>query len=105
MLKSMWNCQATDMPGETDTRENAMIKNVLMVSAFALIFAVSASAQEGPRRGDQRFLGQQQRRDLYEQQRRRELMFEGRDNTVLGPQPWWRTQNWCDANGTLFLCR
>jgi hypothetical protein len=53
----MWNCQATDMPGETDTRENAMIKNVLMVSAFALIFAVSASAQEGPRRGDQRFLG------------------------------------------------
>ena len=36
---------------------------------------------------------------------RRELMLEGRDNTVLGPQPWWRTQNWCDANGTLYLCR
>jgi hypothetical protein len=27
------------------------------------------------------------------------------DNTVLGEQPWWRTQNWCDARGVLFLCR
>ena len=76
-----------------------------MVFAFTLIFAVSASAQHGLRRGDQRLMGQQQRHDLYAQQRRRELMLEGRDNTVLGPQPWWRTQNWCDANGTLFLCR
>ena len=49
--------------GETHARENAVVKNMLMVSVFALIFAVSASAQEGLRRGDQRFLGQQQRRD------------------------------------------
>ena len=76
-----------------------------MVSAFTLIFAVSASAQDGLRRGSQRFMGQQQRYHLYEQQRRRGPIFEGRDNSVLGPQPWWRTQNWCDANGTLFLCR
>ena len=82
-----------------------MIKNVLIVSAFTLVFAVSASAQEGSRRGNQRFMGQQQRHDIYEQQRRRELMLEGRDNTVLGPQPWWRTQNWSDANGYLYLCR
>ena len=82
-----------------------MIKNVLMISAFTLVFAVSAFAQEGMRRGNQRFMGQQQRHDIYQQQRRRELMLEGRDNTVLGPQPWWRTQNWCDANGTLYLCR
>jgi hypothetical protein len=75
-----------------------------MVSAFTLIFAMSASAQEGLRRGDQRFMGQQQRHDLCEQQRRRELA-EGRDNTVLGPQPWSRTQNWCDVNGALVLCR
>ena len=83
-----------------------MIRNGLIVSAFTLIFAVSASAQNSMRRYDQRFIDQQQRRDLYEQQRRRELMTaEGRDNAMLGPQPWWRTQNWCDANGTLFLCR
>jgi hypothetical protein len=25
------------------------------------------------------------------------------DNT--GDQPWWRTQNWCDAHGVLSLCR
>jgi hypothetical protein len=94
------------MPGKfIQIRENAMIKNVLIVSAFTLVFAVSASAQEGSRRGNQRFMGQQQRHDIYEQQRRRELMLEGRDNTVLGPQPWWRTQNWCDANGYLYLCR
>src|SRR6516165_3053163 len=79
-----------------------MIRNGLMVSAFTLIFAASASAQDGLRRGGQRFMGQQQRHDLYEQQRRREVIREGRDNSVLGPQPWWRTQNWCDANGTLY---
>ena len=94
------------MPGKfIQIRENAMIKNVLIVSAFTLVFAVSAFAQEGLRRGNQRFIDQQQRHDIYQQQRRRELMLEGRDNTVLGPQPWWRTQNWCDANGTLYLCR
>jgi hypothetical protein len=82
-----------------------MVRNGLMVSAFTLIFAVSAFAQDGLRGGGQRFMGQQQRYHLYEQQRRREPMLEGRDNWVLGPQPWWRTQNWCDANGTLFLCR
>jgi len=82
-----------------------MVRNGLMVSAFTLIFAVSAFAQDGLWRGGQRFMGQQQRYHLYEQQRRREPMLEGRDNSVLGPQPWWRTQNWCDANGTLFLCR
>jgi hypothetical protein len=80
-----------------------MVRNGLMVSVFTLIFAVSASAQDGSRRGGQRFMGQQQRYHLYEQQRRREPMLEGR--SVLGPQSWWRTQNWCDANGTLFLCR
>ena len=57
-----------------------------MVSAFTLIFAASASAQNSMRRYDQRFIGQQQRRDLYEQHRRRELMpAEGRDNAMLGP--------------------
>ena len=86
-------------------REGAMVRNGLMVSAFMLIFAVSASAQDSLRRGGQRFMGQQQRYHLYQQQRRREPMLEGRDDSVLGPQPWWRTQNWCDANGTLFLCR
>ena len=86
-------------------REGAMVRNGLMVSAFTLIFALPASAQDGLRRSGQRFMGQPQRHDLYEQQRRREVMREGRDNSVLGPQPWWRTQNWCDANGTLFLCR
>ena len=83
-----------------------MIKVFLMISAFTLIFMVPASAQNSMRRYDQRFIGQQQRRYLYELQRRRELMpAEGRDNAMLGPQPWWRTQNWCDANGFLFLCR
>jgi hypothetical protein len=91
-----------------------MTKVFSMISAFTLIFMVSASAQNSMRRYDQRFIGQQQRGDLYEQQRRRdlyeyerrrELTLEGRDNSVLGPQPWWRTQNWCDANGFLFLCR
>jgi hypothetical protein len=53
-----------------------------MISAFTLIFMVSASAQNSMRRYDQRFMSQQQRRDLYEQQRRRELMLEGRDNSV-----------------------
>jgi hypothetical protein len=91
--------------GEPD-REDAMIKVFLMISALTLIFMVSASAQNSTRRYDQRFIGQQQRRYLYELQRRRELMpAEGRDNAMLGPQPWWRTQNWCDANGFLFLCR
>jgi len=83
-----------------------MIKVLLTISAFTLIFMVSASAQDGLRRGDQRFMGEQQRHDLYQQQRRSELMPYGRrDNTMLGPQPWWRTQNWCDDRGVLFLCR
>jgi hypothetical protein len=83
-----------------------MIKVLLTISAFTLIFMVSASAQDGLRRGDQRFMGEQQRRDLYQQQRRSELMpYERRDDTILGPQPWWRTQNWCDDRGVLFLCR
>jgi hypothetical protein len=33
-----------------------------------------------------------QRRDLYEQQRRRELMLEGRDNTVFLPHDSWTEQ-------------
>ena len=75
-----------------------MIKVLLTISAFTLIFMVSASAQGGMRRGDQRFMGGQQRRS--------ELTpYEHRDNTMLGPQPWWRTQNWCDDRGVLFLCR
>jgi hypothetical protein len=83
-----------------------MIKVLLTISAFTLIFMVSASAQDGLRRGNQRFMGEQQRHDLYQQQRRSELMpYERRDNTMLGPQPWWRTQNWCDDRGVLFLCR
>ena len=49
-----------------------MVRNGLMVSAFMLIFAVSASAQYSLRRGGQRFMGQQQRYHLYEQQRRRD---------------------------------
>jgi hypothetical protein len=85
-------------------REDAMIKAFLMIPAFTLIFMVSASAQDGMRRDDQRFMGQQQRRDRYEQQRRRERVGdERRDNTILGDQ--WRTENWCDARGVLFLCR
>jgi len=36
----------------------------------------------------------------------RHLRYELRDDTVLGPQPWWRTQNWClDARGVIYLCR
>jgi hypothetical protein len=91
MLKSVRYCHAAGatMPDKfIQIREGAMIRKGLMVSAFTLIFAVSASAQDGLRRGGQRFIGQQQRHDLYEQQRRRELMREGRDNSVLGPQPW-----------------
>ena len=83
-----------------------MIKVLLTITAFTLIFVASASAQDGTRRGDQRFMGEQQRRDFYEPQRRRErLRDERRDNVVLGDQPWWRTENWCDARGVLFLCR
>ena len=51
--------------GQTHMREDAMIKDLLMISAFTLIFMVSASAQDGMRRGDQRFMAQQQRRDRY----------------------------------------
>ena len=108
MLKSVRYCHATNAAMQDkfiQIREGAMVRNGLMVSAFTLILAASASAQDGLRRGGQRFMGQPQRHDLYEQQRRREVVREGRDNSVLGPQPWWRTQNWCDANGTLFLCR
>ena len=108
MLKSVRYCHAANAAMQDkfiQIREGAMVRNGLMVSAFMLIFAVSASAQYSLRRGGQRFMGQQQRYHLHEQQRRREPMLEGRDNSVLGPQPWWRTQNWCDANGTLFLCR
>jgi hypothetical protein len=79
-----------------------MIKNLLMISAFALIFMVSASAQDGiGKRRDFPTSGEQQRRDLYGQQQRRE-----RDEPpVLGQQPWWRTENWCEDRGVLFLCR
>ena len=108
MLKTMRYCHAAHAAIQdrfNQIRESVMIRNGLMVSAFTLIFAVSASAQDSLRRGGQRFMGQQQRHDLYEQQRRRELTLEARDNSVLGSQPWWRTQNWCDANGTLHLCR
>jgi hypothetical protein len=36
----------------------------------------------------------------------RHMRNELRDESVLGPQPWWRTQNWClDARGVIFLCR
>jgi hypothetical protein len=82
-----------------------MIKALLMISAFTLIFMASASAQNGlGKRRNLTTYGEQQRRDWYEQQRRSERD-ERRDNTVLGQQPWWRTQNWCDAGGVLFLCR
>jgi hypothetical protein len=57
------------------------LKTSGLISAFTLIFMVSASAQDGMRRGDQRFTGEQQRRDWYEPQRRREYMRdERRDN-------------------------
>jgi hypothetical protein len=84
-----------------------MIKAPLMISAFTVIFMVSASAQDGMRRDHRRFMGQQQRGDRYEQQQRRRerVRDERRDNTVLGVQPWWRTENWCDDRGVLFLCR
>jgi hypothetical protein len=85
-----------------------MTKAVLTIFAFTLIFMVPASAQDGARRGDQRFMAQQQRRDRYEQQRRRgQLRDERRDDATsgLGTQPWSRTQNWCtDARGAIFLC-
>jgi len=89
-------------------KEDAMIKALLMISAFPLISMVSASAQDGiGKRTNFTTSGKQQRRDFYEQQRRREEMRgdERRYNTVLGPQPWWRTENWCDDRGVLFLCR
>ncbi len=83
-----------------------MIKLLSTISAFTLIFMVSASAQEGLRRSDQRYMGEPQRRDLYQQQRRRDyLRAERPGDTTLGPQPWWRTENWCDDRGFLFLCR
>ena len=82
-----------------------MIKLLSTISAFTLILVVSASAQVGMRRGDQHLMGEQQRRDLYEQRRSEPMPYERRDNTMLGPQPWWRTQNWCDDRGFLYLCR
>jgi hypothetical protein len=82
-----------------------MIKDLLVISAFTLIVMVSASAQDGMRRGDQRLMGEQQRRDLYEQRRSELMPYGRRDNNMLGSQPWWRTQNWCDDHGVLFLCR
>ena len=83
-----------------------MIKLLSTISAFVLIVMVSASAQEGLRRSDQRYTGEQQRRDLYQQQRRRDYMHAERPgDTTLGPQPWWRTENWCDDRGFLFLFR
>ena len=83
-----------------------MMKLLSTISAFMLIFMVSASAQEGLRRSDQRYMGEQQRRDLYQQQRRRDYMRAERpDEPTLGPQPRWRTENWCDDRGVLFLCR
>ena len=85
-----------------------MTKAILMIFAFTLIFMVPASAQDGMRRGDQRFTAQQQRRDRYAQQRRRaQMREERRDDTTLGlgAQPWSRTQNWCtDARGAIVLC-
>jgi hypothetical protein len=74
----------TAMPGKlAHMREDAMIKDLLMISAFTLIFVVSASAQVGMRRGDQRLMGEQQRRDLYEQRRSELMPYERRDNTML----------------------
>ena len=79
-----------------------MIKGLLTISAFTLIFIVSASAQDGiGKRRNFTTSGEQQRRDLYGQQQRRERD----ERPVLGQQPRWRTQNWCDADGVLFLCR
>ena len=43
-----------------------MIKVLLTTSAFTLIFMVSASAQDATRRGDRRFMAEQQRFDSYE---------------------------------------
>jgi hypothetical protein len=86
-------------------REDAMTKAILMISAFTLIFMVPASAQDGMRRGDQRFMAQQQRRDRYVQPRRREQTRDERRDTTLGAQPWSRTENWCvDARGGIVLC-
>ena len=82
-----------------------MIKVLLTITAFTLIFVVSASAQDGTRRGDQRFMAEQQRRDFYEPQRRRErLRDERRDNMMLGDQPWWRTENWWSTRAAFFSC-
>jgi hypothetical protein len=79
-----------------------MIKALMMISAFTLVSLVSASAQDSiGKRRNFTTSGEQQRRDFYEQQRRRERD----ERPVLGQQPWWRTQNWCDADGILFLCR
>ncbi len=78
-----------------------MIKGLLTISAFTLIFMVSASAQDGIGKRRNTTSGEQQRRDLYGQQQRRERD----ERPVLGQQPWWRTENWCDDRGVLFLCR
>jgi len=108
MLKSVRYCHAANaaMPDKfIQIREGANGQEwVDGVCFHADLCGISIRSGWLAARG-QRFMGQQQRHDLYEQQRRREVMREGRDNSVLGPQPWWRTQNWCDANGTLFLCR
>jgi hypothetical protein len=102
----------------TDLRKGATMKVFLMISAFTLVFTVSASAQV--RRPDNTTLGDQPSwrtqnwcdtngvlslcRDGNEQQRRRERVRDERPAT-LGDQPSWRTQNWCDTNGVLSLCR
>ena len=53
-----------------------MFKASLMVSGFTLVYMVSASAQ-----------------------------VVRSDNTRLGDQPWWRTQNWClGTRGAISLC-
>jgi hypothetical protein len=54
-------------------KEDAMVKALLMISAFTLIFMASASAQNGiGKRRNFTTNGQQQGRYWYEQQRRSE---------------------------------
>ncbi len=79
------------------------MKMLLALVALATVLAAPAFAQTSNTRQDPQTLRRSSRPvhapDNYVRQ------YNNRDSTVLGEQPWWRTQNWCDDRGFLYLCR
>ena len=80
------------------------MKILLAVVALGTVLAAPAFAQTTNTRQDPQTSRRSSRvpvqaPDNYVRQ------YGNRDNTVLGEQPWWRTQNWCDDRGVLYLCR